>query len=130
VLCEGGEGQFFDQREAQDGNCIDNIQRVYTRQPAFHHPRTNWSHWDVNNPIMIDLTDNDDQLERKLQGIVHPYYDEPGAYCKFPLHASECKGLMQDLMAKNMVRSPGLLALTRMASYGLENVVSVARYQI
>ncbi|GKU08279.1 unnamed protein product [Fusarium langsethiae] len=130
VLCEGGDGRFIDPDESTNGNCLDDIQRVYGRQPAFDQPRTNWEHWDDSNPIEIDLADSSDTLQQKLRGVKHPYYDEPGAYIKFPLHADDTKDLMKDLVNKKMVGGQSLLALARMASYGLENVVSVAHSQI
>ncbi|KAF5227635.1 hypothetical protein FAUST_11649 [Fusarium austroamericanum] len=130
VLGEGGDGHFIDHFEATSSNCMDDIQRVYRRQPAFHQPRIDWTHWDPNQPILIDIADDSLTLQRKLEAIQHPYYDRPDSSLSFTFHAADCRDLMRDLVGDVMVEGHPILALARMASYGLENVISVARYQI
>ncbi|KAM0368125.1 hypothetical protein ACHAPY_011590 [Fusarium culmorum] len=130
VLGEGGDGNFIDNFEATNSNCLDDIERVYGRQPAFYQPRIDWTHWDPDQPILMDIMDDDFTVTRKVEAIRHPYYEHPDSSLRFTLHAADCRDLMRDLVRDGMVGGHQLLAPARMASYGLENVISVARNQL
>ncbi|KAM0368123.1 hypothetical protein ACHAPY_011588 [Fusarium culmorum] len=130
VIGEGGDGRFIDQFEATSCNCMDDIERVYGRQPAFHQPRIDWTHWDPNQPIVMDVADDDFTLQRKVAAVQHSFYKHPNSSVRFSLHAADCRDLMKALVDEVMVGGHQLLALARMASYGLENIISVARTQI
>ncbi|KAI6756495.1 hypothetical protein HG531_014126 [Fusarium graminearum] len=74
--------------------------------------------------------DDDFTVTRKVEAIRHLYYKHPDSSLRFSLHAADCRDLMRDLVRDAMVGGHQLLALARMASYGLENVISVASSQI
>ncbi|KAJ4152068.1 hypothetical protein NW765_017576 [Fusarium oxysporum] len=108
----------------------DDIGRVMNKQPAFTHPRTDWSHHNEDHPIRLSSEDKERELNQKLKDVKHPYYNSSISPVSWTLHATDMWTVFNCITLENYLYGDGVIALLRTATYGLENVITVAPYQL
>ncbi|KAF4472966.1 hypothetical protein FALBO_134 [Fusarium albosuccineum] len=124
VSHEGGPGTFLETDEPP----MDDIPSIYGTQPALFQPRKSWDHWHGRDHIYPATFDSYQVIISKMSdGRARPEYLAAGFDMAWPEDAEDLWHLHQQITGKQGLHDAGLHGLLRMLTYGLNDVVSVAR---